>query len=75
MPDIVECYPALIVFSGTADVDVSLVPQNDKTNSKFAAWFAVHGAKTTVAITQGDAGRSGLGSTATPYDTLKFALS
>lgn len=75
MPNIVEMYPCLLAFSGTSDVDFEIIPQNDKANAKLASWFTAHGAKTTVAYTQTDAGRAGLGSSLTPYDTLKVASS
>lgn len=75
MPNIVECYPCILAFSGTSDVNIAVIPQNDKTNAKLASWFTTHGSKTTVAITQADAGRAGLGSSDTPYDTLSLAFS
>lgn len=73
--NITEIYPCELVFSGTADVNVELRPMNDKANAKLASWFGVHGAKTTVAITQTDANRGGAGVSDGPYDCLKLAFS
>ena len=70
-----EVYPVRIVFSGTSDVVIELVPDNDKANAKLAAYFLAHSAKIIVALTQTDANRGGAGTAAGPYNCLKLTLS
>lgn len=70
-----EVYPVQLVFDGTSDVNMHLVPMNDKANSKLASWFAAHGSKTTVAITLVDANRGGASVSDGPYDLVKLAFS
>lgn len=65
-----EVYPVRLVFSGTGDIVLTLVPENDKANSKLASYFTAHGAKVSVAFTQVDANRGGAGTSSGPYNCL-----
>lgn len=69
MANQVEKYPCEVVES--ADGALTLIPMNDKARDLLNTFFTDHGSNTTVAITQGDAERSGYGDTNTqPYSTL-----
>lgn len=52
-----------------------LVPKNAEGKTALDAAYANDSAKTTVAITQEDAGRGGFGDTNQPYKAVKLALS
>ncbi len=74
MPNYTDKYPCIILLSNS-DADMEVHPENDKANAELAAFFAVVTAFTTVAITQVDSERDGVGSSLGQYQGVKFDLS
>ncbi len=56
-----------LIISGAV---ITLVPHNSEAKADLDAFFEAHGAKTTVAITNVDANRSGYGDTSAPYKSV-----
>lgn len=61
-----------LVVSGTT---VLLIPDNNDAKVALDAFFAAHGSKTTVAITNPDASMGGYGDTSAPYKSVQFVVS
>lgn len=74
MPDYTDKYPCIILLSNS-DIDLEIHPENDKANTELATFFSTSGALTTVAITQVDSERDGVGSSLGQYQGVKFDLS
>lgn len=74
MPNYVEKYPCILVLSNS-NVDLEVFPENDKANDALQTFFTASGTNTTVAITQVDAERDGVGSSLGQYQGVKFDLS
>lgn len=74
MPNFVGKFPCIIELSNNG-IDITVHPENQPANEELAAFFATSGALTTVAITQVDTERDGLGSSLGPYQSVKFDLS
>ncbi len=68
--------PALVeVTYDTTNHIIRLIPNNAAAKAALDAWYAAENAKTTVAQTQEDAGRSGFADTTQPYKVLKLTFS
>lgn len=74
MPNYVDKYPCIILLSNS-NVDMEVHPENDKANAALQTFFTASGANTTVAITQVDSERDGVGSSLGQYKGVKFDLS
>lgn len=74
MPNYVDKYPCIIALSNS-NVDIEVHPENDKANTALQTFFTASGSNTTVAITQVDSERDGVGSSLGQYQGVKFDLS
>lgn len=61
-----------LIISGAA---ITLVPENNESKDALDTFFAAHGSKTTIAVTQADAVMSGYGDTTQPYKSVVLTLS
>ena len=64
-----------LVAEGTAGVKLRLIPHDSEAKALLDAWFTAHGAKTTVASTQEDAGRDGYAQTSEAYKSVLLTFS
>lgn len=63
------------ITEGSGSATVRLVPGNSEAKTLMDAFFTSHGSKTTVAVTQEDAGRDGYAQTSEAYKSLKMVFS
>jgi len=61
-----------LIISGAV---ITLVPHNSEAKADLDTFFAAHGSKTTVAVTNVDANKSGYGDTSAPYKSVILTLS
>lgn len=64
-----------LVREGTSSATLRLIPYNADAKAELDTFFTAHGGKTTVALTQEDAGRDGVGQTSESYTSLKAVFS
>lgn len=64
-----------LVTEGASLATIRLIPHNSEAKTLLDAFFTAHGGKTTVALTQEDAGRDGAGQTSESYLSIKAVFS
>lgn len=64
-----------VILEGATSATMRLLPYNSDGKTVLDTFFAAHGAKTTVALTQEDAGRDGMGQTGEAYLAIKAVYS
>lgn len=64
-----------LVAEGATGATLRLIPFNADGKTVLDTFFAAHSAKVSVALTQEDAGRDGVGQTSEAYQSLKAVFS
>lgn len=64
-----------VILEGATSATMRLLPYNSDGKAVLDTFFTAHGAKTTVALTQEDAGRDGMGETSEAYKAIKAVFS
>lgn len=64
-----------LVREGASNATLRLIPFNADAKAELDAFFTAHGAKVSVALTQEDAGRDGVGQTSEAFTSIKAVFS